>query len=46
MQNEDKSEIKLIYDINKKNKFLEGVGQNINIFGEEFVKKIIKINVK
>ena len=36
MEKEDKSEIKLIYDINKKNKFLGEDEQNINIFGREF----------
>ena len=38
MQKEDKSEIKLIYDINKKDKYLGEDEQNINIFGAKFVK--------
>ena len=36
MQKEDKSKIKIIYDIY--NEEFEGDGQNINIFGAEFVK--------
>ena len=38
MQNEDKSEIKIIYEINNKDKEEEEEEQNINIFGAEFVK--------
>ena len=38
MQNEDKSEIKIIYDINNKDEEDEEEEQIINIFGAEFVK--------
>ena len=38
MLKEDKSEIKLIYKINNKDKEFEEDEQNINIFGAEFVK--------
>ena len=37
-QNKNESEIKIIYDINKKDIWYEKNGQNINIFGEEFVE--------
>ena len=37
-QNKNKSETKIIYDINKKDKEYEEDEQNINTFGVEFIE--------